>query len=88
MGSMYKKMSSHGSISIPVAMRREMGLEPRDPMELKVNGEGEIVIRPYVPRCIFCGGQDDIHKISGRNICTACAKKVYETLVEGGSANG
>lgn len=88
MGAMYKKMSSHGSINIPVAMRRELGIEPRDPMELKVNGEGEIVVRPYVPRCIFCGGQEDIHKISGRNICTACARKAYETLVEGGSANG
>lgn len=88
MGSMYKKMSSHGSISIPVAMRRELGLEPRDPMELKVNSTGEIVIRPYLPRCIFCGTQNDIHKVAGRNVCTACAKMVYESLMEGERENG
>lgn len=32
MNTAYKKMTSHGSISIPVAMRRELGIEPRDPM--------------------------------------------------------
>lgn len=88
MKSMYKKVSSTGSVNIPIAMRRELGIEAHDPMELKVNGEGEIVIRPYVPRCIFCGGQDNIHKISERNICVPCAKKVYEILTKGDSENG
>ena len=32
MSTAYKKMTSHGSISIPVAMRRELGIEPKDPM--------------------------------------------------------
>lgn len=27
MSEAYKKMTSHGSISIPVAMRRELGIE-------------------------------------------------------------
>ena len=31
MSTAYKKMTSHGSISIPVAMRRELGIEPKDP---------------------------------------------------------
>lgn len=32
MSEAYKKMTSHGSISIPVAMRRELGIEDKDPM--------------------------------------------------------
>ena len=34
MSTAYKKMTSHGSISIPVAMRRELGIEPKDPMTI------------------------------------------------------
>ena len=28
----YKKMTSHGSVSIPVAMRRSLDIEARDPL--------------------------------------------------------
>ena len=34
MSTAYKKMTSHGSISIPVAMRRELGIKPRDAVEV------------------------------------------------------
>ena len=54
MSEAYKKMTSHGSISIPVAMRRELGIEGKDPMIVESNG-GRITISPYRPRCLFCG---------------------------------
>ena len=54
MSTAYKKMTSHGSISIPVAMRRELGIEPKDPMVVEEH-QGEIRIRPYTLRCNFCG---------------------------------
>lgn len=84
----YKKLSSHGSINIPVAMRRELGLVPKDPMVVSTNAEGDIVLKAYVPRCIYCGGQEDIHKVFGRNVCTGCARKVYELLKERTEKNG
>ena len=52
MDTAYKKITSHGSISIPVAMRRELGIEPKDPMVVKEDG-GKIVISPYETRCSF-----------------------------------
>ena len=45
MSEAYKKMTSHGSISIPVAMRRELGIEGKDPMIVESNG-GRITISP------------------------------------------
>lgn len=84
----YKKISSHGSVNIPAAMRRELGLEPRDPMILSTNGDGTIVLKAYLPRCIFCGGQEEIHKVSGRNVCFGCARKLYEKIVNGGMEDG
>lgn len=84
----YKKLSSHGSINIPAAMRRELGLEPKDPMIVSSNGEGDIILKPYVPRCMYCKSQEDVHKVFGRNVCTGCARKVYELLEKGGKDNG
>ena len=66
----YKKLTSHGSISIPVAMRRDIGLQGGDPMEVSQSG-GDIIIRPYTPRCVFCG-------------TTECAEKAL-AIMEGGS---
>lgn len=79
MGVAYKKMTSHGSISIPVAMRRELGIEPKDPMVVE-DHQGEIRIRPYTPRCIFCGVTDGVHELHGKGICGTCAAKISEKL--------
>lgn len=70
----YKKLTSHGSVSIPVAMRRDIGLQGGDPMEVSQEG-GTILIRPYTPRCVFCGTTEDIALLEGKGICPACAEK-------------
>lgn len=75
----YKKMTSHGSISIPVAMRRNLGIEAKDPMVVEEQG-GNIIISPYTPRCQFCGTTEKIGMIGGKGICPACARKAYEKL--------
>lgn len=75
----YKKITSHGSISVPVAMRRELGIEPKDPMEIKVQN-GQIVISPYTLRCNFCASTEDVHNLYGKGICKACAAKIFEKM--------
>lgn len=79
MSTAYKKMTSHGSISIPVAMRRELGIEPKDPMVVEQSG-GKIVISPYTLRCNFCGVTEGVHEFHGKGICEACATKAFEKL--------
>ena len=63
----YKKLTSHGSISIPVAMRRDIGLQGGDPMEVSQSG-GDIIIRPYTPRCVFCGTTEGVYNYEGKGI--------------------
>lgn len=83
----YKRITSHGSVSIPVQLRRELGLQPRDPLEVEVNAKGEIVLRPYAPRCIFCGAQEEVHRVCGRVVCTGCARQVAGAVGEGEDGN-
>lgn len=78
----YKKMTSHGSISIPVAMRRELGIEGKDPMIVE-NKDGKIIISAYTPRCIFCGTTDDVKQFHGKGICLGCAAKAIADFERG-----
>jgi len=80
MPTAYKKMSSHGSIGIPVAMRREMGIEAKDPMEVTLNSKNEIVVRPYLLRCIFCGTQEGVKRYHGKGFCKRCASEITKRL--------
>lgn len=79
MDAAYKKVTSHGSISIPVAMRRELGIEPKDPMTVENDG-GRIIISPYQRRCNFCGTTEDVHGFKGKGICVECSRSIMEKI--------
>lgn len=78
----YKKVLSHGSICIPAAMRREMGLQGGNPMEVSLSG-GTVTVKPYTPRCIFCEATEDVVIFQGKGICPQCARGVVE-IIRGG----
>lgn len=80
----YKKLSSHGSINIPVAMRREIGIQGGDPMEVSL-GNGVITVKPYTPRCIFCETTENVKKLSGKGICPECAAKALQAMKGSGN---
>lgn len=77
----YKKVTSHGSVSIPVQMRRSLGIQAKDPVEV-TQENGAVMIRPYAPRCTFCGTTDIAGKLDGKGICRSCAAKAYKVLGE------
>ena len=69
----YKRITCSGAVGIPVDMRRSMGFQKGDPVEVEIIND-EIIIRPYKPRCVFCESQKQIHKYKNRWICDACIK--------------
>lgn len=75
----YKKVSSHGSINIPVAMRREIGIQGGDPMEVSLNN-GVVTVKPYTPRCVFCAATENVKKLFGKGICPECAAKAVQAM--------
>lgn len=80
----YKKVSSHGSICIPAAMRREMGLQGGDPMEVSLDS-GTVTVKPYTPRCIFCETTENVTIFQGKGICNRCIREVVQ-ITKGGRA--
>lgn len=85
-----KKITKSGSVSIPVAMRRDMGLQPGDVVDV-VMEHGTISLTPAVPRCQFCGAPIEETKLilNGKHICGSCIQAVYDAFKdEGGVING
>lgn len=74
MGNDYKKVTCSGSVGIPVALRRELNMQRGDAVELEHRGDGSIIIRHYVPRCIFCDNTEGVRIHNGKGICGDCAE--------------
>ncbi len=74
----YKRMSKKGTLTIPAEVRREIGCQPGDAMEIEVTDDNRVLIGPYILRCQVCGGDQDVISLYGHGICKACARRAYE----------
>ena len=68
-----RKVDELGRIVIPIELRRTMGIEQKDKLEIYVEGPS-IILKKYEPACIFCEGSEDIIQFRGKNVCRSCAK--------------
>ncbi|HQA49326.1 MAG: AbrB/MazE/SpoVT family DNA-binding domain-containing protein [Syntrophomonadaceae bacterium] len=66
-----RKVDELGRIVIPIELRRTMGIEEKDALEIYVDNE-KIILRKYEPACIFCGNAEDVLNYKGKNICRSC----------------
>ena len=66
-----RKVDELGRIVLPIEMRRTLGVDSHDPIEMSVDGES-IILRKYAPGCIFCGNPKEIIDYHGKSICRDC----------------
>ncbi len=74
-----RKVDELGRIVLPIELRRTLGIEEKDRIEIFVDGES-IVLRKYQPACIFCDNAKDIINYKGRNICPDCIRAMNDKL--------
>ena len=72
-----RKVDELGRIVLPIELRRTLGIEIRDPLEIFVEGES-IMLRKYAPACILCGETDDLVEYKGKKICRNCIERLGE----------
>ena len=53
-----RKVDELGRIVLPIELRRTLGIEEKDRIEIFVDGES-IILRKYQPACIFCDNAKD-----------------------------
>ena len=74
-----RKVDELGRIVLPIELRRTLGIEEKDRIEIFVDGES-IILRKYQPACIFCENAKDIINYKGKNICPDCIRAMNEKL--------
>ena len=74
-----RKVDELGRIVLPLELRRTLGIEEKDRIEIFVDGES-IILRKYQPACIFCDNAKDIINYKGKNICPDCIRAMNEKL--------
>ena len=74
-----RKVDELGRIVLPIELRRTLGIEEKDRIEIFIDGES-IILRKYQPGCIFCDNARDIINYKGKNICPECIKAMNAKL--------
>ena len=70
-----RKVDELGRIVLPSELRKSLGIEIKDSLEIYVSGES-IILKKYLPACIFCGEANEVTVFKGKNICSKCLKQL------------
>ena len=70
-----RKVDELGRIVIPIEIRRGLGIEEKDPLEIYVD-EDRIILKKSGEECVFCGGTEDLVGLEGKFACKNCIKKL------------
>lgn len=72
-----RKVDELGRVVIPIELRRTLGIEERDSLEIYVDGE-QIILKKYQPACIFCGNAKNVVNFRDKMICPDCLQLMKE----------
>lgn len=74
-----RKVDELGRIVIPIELRRTMGIEEKDALEIYVDNE-KIILKKYEPACIFCGNAEEVLNYKGKNLCRSCLTELSKQI--------
>ena len=74
-----RKVDELGRIVIPIELRRTMGIEEKDALEIYVDSD-KIILKKYEPACIFCSNAEDVINYKGKNICKSCLTQISKQV--------
>lgn len=76
-----RKIDNLGRIVLPKGIRDTYGLEYETPVEIYTDGD-HIILKKYQVRCLFCGGENNLHSVGSWLICPACARMHLDAVQE------
>ncbi|HHY41677.1 MAG TPA: AbrB/MazE/SpoVT family DNA-binding domain-containing protein [Thermoanaerobacterales bacterium] len=74
-----RKVDDLGRVVIPIELRRTLGISQKDPLEIYVDTD-KIILKKYLPACIFCGNAEELINFNGKSICKDCATVIKNSL--------
>lgn len=70
-----RKLDDLGRIVLPIELRRVLDLKEDDSLAIYVEGT-DIILKKYVPGCIFCGEVTGAKDFKGKKVCPNCANEM------------
>ena len=70
-----RKVDELGRIVLPIELRRTLGIDIKDSLEIYVE-DSKVILQKYEPTCIFCGESNDVITYADKNICKSCLEKL------------
>jgi len=74
-----RKVDNLGRIVLPIELRRTLGIDVKDSLEIFVDGD-MVVFRKYSPACAFCSSADNVIRFQGKNVCGECVTAIHENI--------
>ena len=72
-----RKVDELGRIVLPSELRKSLGIEVKDSLEIYTSGDS-VILKKYLPACVFCGEANGIITFKGKNICKNCLRQASE----------
>ncbi len=72
-----RKVDELGRIVLPMEIRNTLEINPKDPLEIFVEGD-KIILTKYEPCCVFCGNAENNVILGEKRVCKACIAKLNE----------
>lgn len=72
-----RNLDNLGRIVIPKEMRRVLGIEEKDPIEILIQDEN-IILKKYEPADIFTGDKEDLIDYHGKKISKKSVKEMAQ----------
>ena len=72
-----RQLDSLGRIVLPIELRRNLEIGPKDMLEIFVEGNS-VILRKYEPDCLFCGGSRELSQYRDKMICARCLKELKQ----------
>lgn len=60
-----RKVDELGRIVLPSELRKSLGIEVKDSLEIYTSGDS-VILKKYLPACVFCGEANDIITFKGK----------------------
>ena len=70
-----RKTDELGRIVLPIELRKKMGIEQHDALEIYVDGDA-IILKKYQSECIFCGSRKDLEQYKNKHVCKTCRESI------------
>lgn len=70
-----RKVDELGRIVLPSELRKSLSIDVKDSLEIYTSGDS-VILKKYLPSCVFCGEANDITTFKNKNICKNCLRQI------------